>query len=154
MVRFQNPRIPPKNSMDIILFSAIVNWQISKKMWNGDILNYEASDPKYEYFLAIFGVSGSNSSQRMISWGFIKIGSYLSDIWPFYGQKLPRKFSFSRYNSQFNYSDSLNRRSFVPNLVFFYSLGTTAMGHGQITNLKNYLLQQNRIFLSESFPSP
>ena len=65
-----------------------------QKMWNIDILSYEAFDPKYEYFLAIFGGSESNSSLRMISHGFIKIGRHLGDIWLFYGQKLPRKASF------------------------------------------------------------
>ena len=126
-------------------------WRLPEKMWNNHILSYEASDPKYEYFLAIFGVSGSNSSRRMISWGFMKIGSHLSNIWPFYEQKLPRKVSFSLYKVQLNSSNSLNRRSFVSNLVFFYSIGTTAKDHGQIKNLQNSLLFQNWIFLS---PTP
>ena len=119
-----------------------------------DILSYGASGPKYECFHALFDVFASYSSRSMISQSFISIGSDLNDFWPFYGPKFPRKLSFSRYNIQSNSSDSLNRRGFVPNLVFFYSLGTTAIGHGQITNLKKIILHQNRIFLSESFPYP
>ena len=119
--------------------------------WNLHILIYKAFSPKYEYFLMIFHVSGSNTTPSMIFHSFRRIESHLSNFWPFYGQKLPRKFSFSLYNLQFNSSNSLNGHAFVPNLIFIYSIGTTKRDHGQIKILKKILLVQNRIFLS---PTP
>ena len=56
------------------------------------------SCPFLMLYIQIFGSSESNTSQSMISCSFINIGSHLSDIWPFYGQKWPRKSSFSLYN--------------------------------------------------------
>ena len=124
---------------------------VLSKMRNVDILSYAASDPKYESYLAIIDVLASYSFQSMISQCFIPIGSHLSDFSPFYGPKFPRKSSFSLYNIQLKYSNSLNRSRFVSNVVFFYSIGTPAKGYGQIKNLQIFLLLQNRIFLS---PTP
>ena len=110
---------------------------------NIDILSYEAPGPKYEIFAC------------NIWWFYIKY--ILKHDFPRFhkdGQKLARKFSFSLYNIQFNSSDSLNRMSFVPNLVFFYSLGTTAMVHGQITNLKFVYYTKIGFFFRNLSPTP
>ena len=108
-------------------------------------MNYKASDPKYKTFPEIFGVYRLKSTQPMIFRGFRKIGKKMLLL---YGHDIPQKSSFLLYNIQFNSSDFQSVKVFKQNLVFYYSIGPTAIEYAKKKNLQNCLLVENRIFLS------
>ena len=143
---FKFRRVPPWHPCGNFLqakYKMAAKLTFDKKWVDGNMLLIQ----NIKYFLTIFTGSVSKTARSMIYCHFTEIGSHLSDIWPFYGQKLPWKTSFSLYIVQSNYPNSLNKMNFIPNLVFPCSIRTTRMDHGQIKNLKKKLFLQNRIFL-------
>ena len=109
---------------------------IEKKM---KFIIEKASSLKYKSFLAMYDVYRSNSTQTLISQGFMKIGSHLMEILPLYGQKIPRKSSFFLYFVQFNSPGFQNKSSFPQNLVFFNSIRSTLTEYTKKKNLQKFL---------------
>ena len=87
----------------------------------------EALVTKDKLFIANFTIRLSRFIHNMNICSFRNIGRILGWYWSFYGRKIPAESSFSLNKVAFNSSISLTTNNFCTNLVFFYSLLTSAM---------------------------